>query len=422
MSSGTNFNQQVANAFNISLQKSGELANSPVGNSAFDISLPTGNNGSSSESSPLDLIPQLPIPNISNNPNPNPYLTSAAITPDFNGDGKTDKVWINTQTGEIVVRLMDGATTTQEASLGQYDLTTWSYKIADFNSDGKTDFLLRNNATGENAIVLMDGTRVANFVYLDKVDPGWDAKIGDFNGDRKTDIFWHNATTGENAVWTMDGTTVVSANVLETTGVGLTPTIVDFDGNGKSDVFWRDAVTGENSVWFMDGAQATKSNLQSQVGSSWSYTLGDFNGDFKTDILWRDTTTGENKIWTMEVLPGIGPLVTETALNTLDSSWKANIGDFNGDGRTDIFWHNETTGANTAWLMNGATVSGEAFLSSSTPGTSPYLGDYNGDGTTDIYWRNQAAGTDTVWLFNQDGTTVVETPVANSLTPEWYTG
>ncbi|MEA5564907.1 VCBS repeat-containing protein [Anabaena sp. UHCC 0399] len=419
MSSAPEFNNKVANAFDISLQKSQSLINPSQGLSDFNITLPT-NNSSSPEPSPLDFLPQSPFTTV--NPNPNPYLTSAAITPDFNGDGKADKVWVNTQTGEIVVRLMDGATTVQEASLGQYDLTTWSYKIADFNSDGKTDFLLRNNATGENAVALMDGTRVANFVYLEKVDAGWEAKIGDFNGDRKTDIYWHNATTGQNAIWTMDGTTVTSANVLDTTDVGWNPTIVDFDGNGKSDIFWRNTATGENNAWFMDGAQSTKYDLQAQ-DSSWSYTLGDFNGDFKTDILWRNTSTGENKVWTMNVLPGVGPLVTEGTLNTLDSSWKASIGDFNGDGKTDIFWNNETTGENTAWLMDGTNKSSEAFLpkvSETGAVYQPFLGDHNGDGKTDIYWRDQASGQDVLWVM--DGTTATATPVANSLTPEWYTG
>ena len=50
----------------------------------------------------------------------------------------------------------------------------------------------------------------------------------------------------------------------------------------------------------------------------------------------------------------------------LGTDWTARIGDFNGDGKTDIFWHNATTGANTAWLMDGTAVSSEAFLPSNS--------------------------------------------------------
>ncbi|MFY7885970.1 MAG: FG-GAP repeat domain-containing protein, partial [Dolichospermum sp.] len=117
---------------------------------------------------PTNPLPTLPIGG-SANPNPNPYLTSAALVPDFNGDGKTDKLWVNVQTGEILVRLMNGTQVLEQASLGKYDLNTWDYKTADFNSDNKTDFLLRNKTTGENVIVLMDGAKVSSFLALDRV-------------------------------------------------------------------------------------------------------------------------------------------------------------------------------------------------------------------------------------------------------------
>jgi hypothetical protein len=101
--------------------------------------------------------------------------------------------------------------------------------------------------------------------------------------------------------------------------------------------------------------------------------------------------------------------------------WTAKIGDLNGDGRTDIFWQNASTGENTAWLMNGTTIESEAFLPSNTPGLTASLGDFNGDGKTDIYWRDQQTSADKIWTMN--GTLATENPVADAdkLTPEWYT-
>ncbi|MDB9357647.1 VCBS repeat-containing protein, partial [Nodularia spumigena CS-587/03] len=196
------FEQTIKKAFDNSLAKSAFLLSDS--SSELNTTLP-----SSSSSSQFNSTATIPNLFGGSNPNPNPYLTSAAIVPDFNGDGKTDKLWVNAETGEIVLRLMDGTRIIEEASLGQYDLSSMSYKIADFNGDGKTDFLLRNQTTGDNRIVLMDGTRVANTLALESVDPNWTASIGDFNGDRKTDIFWHSNQSGQNAIWTMDGTTVV---------------------------------------------------------------------------------------------------------------------------------------------------------------------------------------------------------------------
>ena len=156
------YSTNLENSGLVSLQKSQELttfSDTPMSSSSSVSAL-------ADPLVPTNPLAQIPIGG-SANPNPNPYLTSAAIVPDFNGDGKTDKLWVNAQTGEILVRLMNGTQVLEQASLGKYDLNTWEYKTADFNSDNKTDFLLRNKATGDNVIVLMDGAKVSSYLTLD---------------------------------------------------------------------------------------------------------------------------------------------------------------------------------------------------------------------------------------------------------------
>jgi hypothetical protein len=71
--------------------------------------------------------------------------------------------------------------------------------------------------------------------------------------------------------------------------------------------------------------------------------------------------------------------------------------------------------------MNGTSIQSEAFLPSNPPGLTASLGDFNGNGKTDIYWRDQQTGADKIW--NMNGTIASEAPVAevDRLTPEWYT-
>src|SRR5262249_14285531 len=49
-------------------------------------------------------------------------------------------------------------------------------------------------------------------------------------------------------------------------------------------------------------------------------------------------------------------------------------GDFNGDGRTDVLWHNETTGETQIWLMDpqadGLTIQGRATVISRDGGSA----------------------------------------------------
>jgi hypothetical protein len=86
-----------------------------------------------------------------------------------------------------------------------------------------------------------------------------------------------------------------------------------------------------------------------------------------------------------------------------DSSVIKGVGDFNGDGRDDIFRHNPTNNALTIWYIdrtarigigNPPTVSGGWNLEA--------VADYNGDWKADLLWRN-GAGTLGMWFM--DGAT-----------------
>src|SRR5262249_61387825 len=83
-----------------------------------------------------------------------------------------------------------------------------------------------------------------------------------------------------------------------------------------------------------------------------------------------------------------------------------NIHDFNGDGKSEVLWYNNTSGQTVAWLVNGT-----SGIGGGSPGTAPspwaIVGqrDFNGDGRSDILWRNGTSGQLAVWLLN--GTSVI---------------
>jgi hypothetical protein len=88
--------------------------------------------------------------------------------------------------------------------------------------------------------------------------------------------------------------------------------------------------------------------------------IGDFNGDGKSDVLWRHSTNGVNRIWLMN-----GATVLSDPVINVDAnlSWKVvGAGDFNGDKKSDILWRNSATGQNRLWLMNTATITSKSPL------------------------------------------------------------
>jgi hypothetical protein len=191
----------------------------------------------------------------------------------------------------------------------------------------------------------------------------------------------------------------------------------DFDGDGAADFLWRNAATGQNTIWLMDANNnfRTAISILEVADSNWEIVgTGDFNKNGKIDILWHNNASGANSIWYMDGTTFAGAVAAQ---GTNDPNWRV-VGatDFDGDTRPDIFWRNSVTGQNVVWMMDNAT-----FLSASTVTSVTDLnwkigglGDFNGDGKPDIAWRNYATGQNTIWLMN--GTAFLDAVVLPEVT------
>src|SRR5688572_911930 len=282
---------------------------------------------------------------------------------DLNGDGQSDVVWRHGSTGDNYLWPMNGtAILPGEGYLRQVADQSWQIVgLGDFDGDGKADMLWRNLSTGENYIYLMSGTSIVGEGYVRTVaDQNWQvAGVGDFNGDGRADILWRNSATGENYLYLMNAASIAGEGYLRTVadptwriaGVG------DFNGDGRADVLWRNNASGENYVYLMNGAAiAGEGYLRTVAEPSWLVMgVADFDGDGRSDLLWRNSSTGENYLYPMA---GLTILPTEGYVRTVaDLSWHVlALGDYDGDGKSEIVWRNYFTGENYLWPMHGRTI------------------------------------------------------------------
>jgi hypothetical protein len=280
-------------------------------------------------------------------------------THEFNNDSKSDILWYNTTTGQLVNWLISGTSVIGGGLLGTVPSPPWGIVgQRDFNGDGRSDFLWRNSTTGQLLIWLVNGGSVIGGGSPGSAASPWAVLgTGDFNGDGFGDVLWYNTSTGQVVIWLLNGSLSVIGGGSPGSAAGWTVAGTgDFNGDGKWDILWRNNTTGQVVIWFLNGASVIGGGSPGGAASPWTIAgTGDFNGDGFRDILWYNTTTGQALIWLLNgttVIGGGSP-------GTVGSPWTiVDTGDFNGDGMSDIFWYNTSSGQVVLWLVNGTSVIG----------------------------------------------------------------
>lgn len=173
----------------------------------------------------------------------------------------------------------------------------------------------------------------------------------------------------------------------------------DFDNDGFADVLWKYSGGPYTGVWLVDGTKVRQAALGPNLASGWSIAgMGDFNGDGSTDILVRDSA-GNNALWFMN-----GTSLSSSAFTSPAAGWTlAGTGDFNKDGISDLLWR-DGTGNVAFWLLDSSgQVASGAFIGN-VPLNWSVIGvaDVNNDGFADVIWRD-TSGNVAIWLMN--GTT-----------------
>ena len=281
----------------------------------------------------------------------------------------------------------------------------------DFNADGVSDIFWRHS-NGSNATWFNNSSALASptvTLQTSVTDTNWrPLMFGDFDNNGSGDIFWRHATAGATAIWYFSAGTLTSMPLsLGVADLNWQPKLVgDFNGDGSSDMLWRHVVNGANVIWFMHPNSANP-NVVFTIGDgdpAWEpVAAGDFDADGKTDVFWRHSS-GLNAVWLMSATTGDSPSpsVAYTTSVAPGAGWTViGAGDTTGDGKADVIWRNLSTGTVTVWTMSGATKVTERTMGTATLDWQIVaIGDYNRDGITDLFWRNSSTGATSYWLTN----------------------
>ncbi len=284
-----------------------------------------------------------------------------------------------------------------------------SVAVGDFNGDGRPDIAIANY--GSNSVTVLLGDGAGGFTAA----PGspfavgaWPVSVavGDFNGDGKRDLAIANHNDNTVTVLLGNGAGGFTPAPGSPITVGSWPSSVavgDFNGDGRADLAVANEYDGTVTMLLGNGtggfAAAPGSPLK--VGSQpRSLAVGDFNGDGKTDLVIANYGTSN-----VTVLLGNGAGGFAAAPGSPFSvGWNPQsvaVADFNGDGKPDLAIANSGSGTVSVLLGDGtgyfATAPGQRIMTGGGP-VSVTAGDFNGDGKADLAVANQSDGTVSVLL------------------------
>ncbi len=356
----------------------------------------------------------------------------------------------------------------------------------DYDADGYEDFLYTQDfkpgwGTGSGQIYTVYRSLGTGFLAYKRIKPSsgdnfYDTKsfMGDFDGDGQIDILLLNTKKGNannnyivgaayntaTSTTTLQGTPIERAKLLpnmpfdaaylESNEAKLF--VIDYNGDGKSDILsiWRDEAAGVNHAQVLEMNVIFDANNKPVIGnpvfklvSDNGYpTLyhdvlpGDFNGDRITDVLtW---VYGLNNGWQIGYGKGDGSMTDIRAGVTtssggglyfkpegqfIDHTYRpVLVGDYNGDGKTDIFDFSVSDGTsgfsyvpakvlyslgNDKFVTENLNLPNEGILGKQLNDYRP--GDFNGDGSMDLcvinpsnknYYMSNEAWTGNIFYFH----------------------
>jgi FG-GAP-like repeat/Secretion system C-terminal sorting domain len=318
---------------------------------------------------------------------------------DLNGDGLSDLVVASATSDQLAIYTNNGAGNYTEilVTIGT-PITSGLANIEtmDYNEDGTQDILV-GSGTVMHVVQNLGGNtfELASSPFMGSYSYG--ATFGDWNGDGAKDIAWANGNTGGatvllnngNGTWPSQGNVFYSSKGnAEELNTG------DFNGDGNLDLVIANGNGNHFACLLGNGSGAFgPQTLLCGYGSE-SLLINDFDGDLDLDIIATNSGGANPPALALSRNNGDGTFMDTEFLPSVPTASEAATSDLNLDGFADIVIHSALgfailSGDGTGNFTEAALIPTNNI--SEGGDRTIVLGDFNGDGITDISGNRVAA-------------------------------